>query len=339
MTARTHLRIVFSLAFAGTVTAGLFTAPAAADPLADARRDLAEAQVAADRAARRYTDALSEQARREAEIARLEAEIPRLQARADELRVLVEDRAVQLYRQGSSMPISRMVGARSVVEAARAINLTASSARHDRDLAAELTRTAEALVRDQDELRTRKAGQDALVAQLTDERAALDAALLAADAAVRNIEAVGFSQAALGDGAAAGRVATGAAVCPVAGATAFVNDWGAPRSGGRTHQGDDMFAAMGTPVVAVVDGVIRHDLDDLGGVGVWLEGTDGVGYYYAHLSAWEGDARAVTRGEVVGYVGDSGNARGASAHLHFGMRAPNGEMVNPFPTVRALCGA
>jgi murein DD-endopeptidase MepM/ murein hydrolase activator NlpD len=334
-------RTLFSVALVGALVVGLLgAAPAGADPLSDARQDLARAQAAADAAAQRYTDALSEQARQEAEIARLEAEIPKLEARAKELRDQVEERAVQLYRQGSPMPISRMVEAESVVDAARAINLTTTAANHDHDLAAELTRTAEQLARDQEELQTRKASQDALIAQLTEQRAALDAALVEADAAVRNIEAVGASQAALGgSGAASGQVATGASACPVAGAVAFTNDWGAPRSGGRTHQGTDMFASMGTPLVAVIDGVIRHDLDDLGGVGVWLDGTDGVSYYYAHLSAWEGDARPVLRGDVVGYVGDTGNARGGAPHVHFGVRAPGGAMVNPYPTVRALCTA
>jgi murein DD-endopeptidase MepM/ murein hydrolase activator NlpD len=180
-----------------------------------------------------------------------------------------------------------------------------------------------------------------VIAQIAVEREQLDAALFAADSAVRSLEAVGFSQGLFRglDGAAAGQVATGASICPVSGATAFVNDWGAPRSGGRTHKGNDMFAAFDTPLVAVVDGVAVHDVDDLGGTGVWLVGDDGVSYYYAHLSRWEGVDRRVTRGEVVGYVGDTGNARGGAPHLHFGIRAPDGVMVNPYPTVRALCPA
>jgi peptidoglycan LD-endopeptidase LytH len=332
--------ILFFLALLGAVALGGLGAPGAgADPLADARGDLAAARAAAVDAAQRYTDALAEQARQEAEIARLVAEIPRLRARAEELRVQVVDRAVQLYQQGSSMPISRMVEAENVVDAARAINLTSNAASHDRDLASELTRTAAQLVHDEQELRERKAAQETLIAQLAVEREQLDAAMEAADVAVRNLEAVGFSQASFRDvdGAAAGQVATGASTCPVGGVTVFVNDWGAPRSGGRTHKGNDLFATYDTPLVAVVDGAVLHDVDDLGGVGVWLVGDDGVSYYYAHLSRWEGEARRVTRGEVVGYVGDTGNARGGAPHLHFGIRAPDGEMVNPYPTVRALC--
>jgi len=334
-----YRHILFFVALAGALgTSGLVAPASGATPLDDARRELAETQAAAVAAAQRYTDALTEQGRQEAEIARLEAEIPRLRARSEELKVQVRERAVQLYQQGSSMPLSRMVEAESVVDAARAINLTANAASHDRDLAGELTRIAEQLVRDEEELKVRKAAHDALVATLAEERAALDTVLATADAAVRNIEAVEFSQATFADraGAAAGQVATGAGACPVGGATAFVNDWGAPRSGGRTHQGTDMFATTGTPLVAVVNGVIRHDLDDLGGIGVWLDGSDGVSYYYAHLSRWEGDDRVVARGEIIGYVGDTGNAKGGAPHLHFGVRAAGG-MVNPYPTVRALC--
>jgi len=335
-----HLLLAAALAALAVAGATFPVVPAGADPMADLRAERDRTQTEAIAAAQRYSDALSEQAAEEAEIARLEAEIPKLRARSAELKVQVRDRAVDMYQQGSSMPLSRMLDAGSVVEAARAVQLSASAANHDRDLAAELTRTAAQLTRDEADLKVRKAAQDALVIELADQRIALDIALAAADLAVKNLEAVGASQAEFShvDGAAAGQVRTGAAVCPVAGTTAFVNDWGAPRSGGRTHQGTDLLAAMGTPLVAVVAGTIDWDVDDLGGNGVWLHGEDGVGYYYAHLSRWEGDApRHVGRGEVVGYVGDTGNARGGPPHLHFGIRAPTGEMVNPFPTVRVLC--
>jgi len=320
----------------------LLATPAIADPLADARQERDRSQAVAVAAAQRYADALTEQATQEAEIARLEAEIPRLRARTAELKVQVRERAVTMYRQGSSMPLSRMLDADGVVEAARAIQLTASAAGHDRALAIELTRSAEQLERDEADLKVRKANQDALVAQLAAERTAVEEALAAADQAVANLEAVGASQAEFRgvSGAAGGQVRTGAAVCPVAGVAVFVNDWGAPRSGGRTHKGTDMLAARDTPLVAVVAGTVQWDDDTLGGIGAWLMGDDGVGYYYAHMSRREGSApRRVARGEVIGYVGDTGNAIGGPPHLHFGVRSQSGEMVNPYPTLRALCRA
>jgi murein DD-endopeptidase MepM/ murein hydrolase activator NlpD len=123
-------------------------------------------------------------------------------------------------------------------------------------------------------------------------------------------------------------------VCPVLGASAYGDTWGAPRSGGRRHQGVDMLAPSGTPLVAAVAGSVQFKTNRLGGNAVWLTGVNGNKYYYAHLSAWEGESRSVTQGEVIGYVGDTGNATGVP-HLHFEVHPGGGVAVNPYPTVRA----
>jgi murein DD-endopeptidase MepM/ murein hydrolase activator NlpD len=96
-----------------------------------------------------------------------------------------------------------------------------------------------------------------------------------------------------------------AMVCPVAGATGFADTWGAPRSGGRSHQGVDMMSPTGTPLVAVVSGSVLFKQNSLGGNAVWLDGNDGNRYYYAHLSSFEGSSRGVSQGEVIGYVGST----------------------------------
>lgn len=124
-------------------------------------------------------------------------------------------------------------------------------------------------------------------------------------------------------------------ICPVAGLTAFGDTWGAPRSGGRTHQGVDMMSPGGTPLVAVVAGSATMKTNNLGGNVVWLVGDDGAKYYYAHLSAWEGGSRSVGAGEVVGYVGSTGNT--TTNHLHFEIHPGGGFAVNPYPTVRQYC--
>jgi murein DD-endopeptidase MepM/ murein hydrolase activator NlpD len=123
----------------------------------------------------------------------------------------------------------------------------------------------------------------------------------------------------------------------VAGPVVFTNDWGAPRSGGRTHQGNDMFAAIGTPNVALVSGYVEDASGGLGGISVRLHGDDGVDYYYAHLQRIEGPPRRVNVGDVIGYVGDTGNAAGGPPHTHFQIEPGGGEPINPYPTIRALC--
>lgn len=125
-------------------------------------------------------------------------------------------------------------------------------------------------------------------------------------------------------------------ICPLLGSAAFGDTWGAPRSGGRRHEGVDLMASTGTPLVAVVSGRLSFSTNRLGGLAAHVYGSNGNTYYYAHLSAWEGSSRGVDQGEVIGYVGDTGNATG-TPHLHFEIRPNGGRPVNPYPSVRAAC--
>lgn len=126
-------------------------------------------------------------------------------------------------------------------------------------------------------------------------------------------------------------------VCPTGtAAVGFGDTWGAPRSGGRRHQGVDMIGERGTPVLAVVDGFVRAKEMELGGLTVQLFGVDGHRYFYGHFDAYGllGDVRA---GDVIGYMGDTGNAKSSTPHLHFEIHPNGGVAVNPYPTVRAHC--
>ena len=127
--------------------------------------------------------------------------------------------------------------------------------------------------------------------------------------------------------------------CPVQGGAAFANTWGAPRSGGRRHKGVDMFNARNTPLVAVVDGRVRFSSNSLGGLSTHVYSDDGVTYYYTHLESHPtniSSGQRVSAGTIVGYLGNSGNARYTSPHVHFEIR-PGGVAVNPYPTVRHYC--
>jgi murein DD-endopeptidase MepM/ murein hydrolase activator NlpD len=144
---------------------------------------------------------------------------------------------------------------------------------------------------------------------------------------------------------AAGGPPIGGGFCPVVGAVAgrdFSNDWGYPRSGGRTHQGNDLFANEGVPVVAIQGGVVVRTTPvdrGLGGITVTYRTGDGSEWYNAHLrDIAEGIVPGVVveAGQQIGTVGRTGNARTTPPHLHLGRRY-QGSWVNPYPTIAPLC--
>ena len=127
--------------------------------------------------------------------------------------------------------------------------------------------------------------------------------------------------------------------CPVGTPNGFIDSWGFPRSGGRSHEGVDMFAPMGTPLYAVADGTIwRVYNNSLGGLAINLIDEAGAMYYYAHMSAAHVESgQKVSSGQIIGAVGDSGNARGTPPHVHWQVHPGNASPVNPYPLAQSLC--
>jgi murein DD-endopeptidase MepM/ murein hydrolase activator NlpD len=119
------------------------------------------------------------------------------------------------------------------------------------------------------------------------------------------------------------RLSSGGFVFPVYGTASFGDSFGAPRSDvpGGWHHGEDIFAATGTPLLAVADGTLHTiGFNRIGGYRLWLRGDDGDEFYYAHLSAYSPlavEGRRVNAGDVIGFVGDTGDADGGAPHLHF----------------------
>jgi murein DD-endopeptidase MepM/ murein hydrolase activator NlpD len=132
----------------------------------------------------------------------------------------------------------------------------------------------------------------------------------------------------------------GLQACPVAGPRSYYNDFGAPRSGGRTHQGNDILAPYGTPVVAAQAGRLQATSNSLGGISAFVYGDGGDLTYYAHLSGYAGASSGshVSAGTQIGAVGTSGNAQGGPPHLHFEYHPGGGGATNPYPYLRAVCG-
>jgi murein DD-endopeptidase MepM/ murein hydrolase activator NlpD len=132
-------------------------------------------------------------------------------------------------------------------------------------------------------------------------------------------------------------IGSGPWVCPVQGPRAFTNDWGQPRSGGRRHQGTDILSPRGTPIVANVSGTVSPHNSSLGGISYYLRGDDGNTYFGTHLDRLSGASGRVSAGTVIGFNGNSGNARGGPTHLHFEIHPGGGGPVNPYPTVARYC--
>lgn len=120
----------------------------------------------------------------------------------------------------------------------------------------------------------------------------------------------------------------------------LIDTWGASRSRGRLHEGIDIMAPPGTKVFSATEGLIA-DLrnNNLGGKVVWILGPGGSWHYYAHLDGHKRGLKVgdyVKKGQLIGYVGNSGNARHTAPHLHYGiyLQGKGRGVVNPYPYLR-----
>jgi len=118
---------------------------------------------------------------------------------------------------------------------------------------------------------------------------------------------------------------------------ALRDTWGGARSEGRKHEGIDIFAKRGTPVVSSTEGIVSQvGTNRLGGLVVWVLGPGGQRHYYAHLDGYSDvePGMRIEAGRVLGFVGDTGNAKGTPPHLHYGIYDTGGA-INPYPLLKA----
>ena len=310
---------------------------------------MAEAKAAANEAAEKYTQAQSKFEQLADEIEAAELSIAAHEAEAAELQAMAEHRAVTAYTgRDVSFPVE--LEDEDVMDAARRTELLERVNARDNDAVDALAAITEDLEAQKADLAEAQEEQAALAEQFKTEQEELDAKVAEAEAAVAALAEQLRIQKALSEAAALAEAqktpvanidvgpsdapVINGMVCPVPGAS-FTNDWGDPRSGGRVHQGTDLFAPTGTTAYATVAGSVSFAQEGLGGNVAYLAGNNGNTYYYGHFDQWIGSARTVAQGEAIGLVGQTGNAQGP--HVHFEIRIGGGTPINPYPTLASIC--
>lgn len=249
-------------------------------------------------------------------------------------RNILQRRLRSMYMEGESSTLEVFLESTSLDDLLSRYNFFSSIGIRDRRIMAEAKRLRDEIQERQSELEQQKRRQEELLAELSSKRASMEASLQEQQKLLESVsQEIMQLVAQMAKGQTGRAIAINGFVFPVAGPCTFSNDWHAPRRG-HLHQGNDIFAPMGTPCVACVNGTVTQLQGGNAGLYVRLAGDDGNVYYYMHLQRFGASGR-VTAGTVIGYVGDTGNAKGGSPHLHFEIRPGGGSPINPYPILLA----
>ena len=285
-----------------------------------------------------YLSALSQNEQAELEtVAGLNRQLSRRRAdmaAADErLAALTQEAAAARAELDQRLPAAGGVEAELRTEIAR----REEEARRLREEAERKRREAEEAARVAAAMERRRAEQEAAAAEEVAKRA--EAQLREARAAAEPPPRPDPPAASRGGGSAPPPAANGM-VCPQDQPRSFSDTWGAPRSGGRSHKGTDIFGTRGGNVFAITGGVVQTTKTGAtSGLFLSLAGDDGNAYWYMHLQDFVASpGQRVSAGELIAHNGDTGNARGTSPHIHFEYHPGGGGAVNPYPLLRQVCG-
>lgn len=300
-----------------------------------------ELQRRADRAALRYDRAVAAVSQLDDDIERLERRIGAVEARMTPLRAHVTRRAVAVYTSDRTLAaFSGFTNGDDLIESARGSMLASIASAGDYLAIKAINRTSAELGHRRDELALRRAERQRKTDELRAEHENVELALSVMARRDQALQSRLIVRA--GRGERAPYEATSGPIpvvtdftCPIRGPLTFSNSWGAPRSGGRRHEGTDLMNPAGTPNVAVVSGTFRIHRSGLGGLSIYLRGDDGHTYYYAHLSQVVGPDRRVAQGEVIGRTGSTGDA--TTPHTHFEFHPNGGRAANSYPMLRSHC--
>ena len=301
-----------------------------------------ELQRRADKAAVRYDRAVAVLSKLGDDIGRLERKINAAEKKIAPLRAVVTRRAVAVYTSDRGMAaFSGFSNGDDLVESARGAMLASMASAADYAAIKAIADATAGVARRRDELAARKAEQQRKTDELRAERQNIDLALSFLERREHALQARLVPRASRGGERAPYEAPSGPIpvvtdfTCPIRGPLTFSNTWGAPRGGGRRHEGTDLMTPHGTPNVAVVSGTFRTHHSRLGGLSIYLRGDDGHTYYYAHLSQVVGPDRRVAQGEVIGRTGSTGDA--TTPHTHFEFHPNGGRAVPSYSLLRAHC--
>ncbi len=300
-----------------------------------------ELQRRADQAAVRHDRAVAVLSRLGDDIARLERKIGAAEAKMAPLRATVTRRAVAVYSSDRGLAaFSGFTNGDDLVDSARGAMLASMASAGDYVAIKAIASASAQLARRRDEIAARRAEQQRATDDLRAERQNVELALsfmARREQALQSrlIPRAGRSERAPYEAPSGPIPVVTDFTCPIRGPLTFSDTWGAPRSGGRRHEGTDLMNSSGTPNVAVVSGTFETHHSGLGGLSIYLHGDDGHTYYYAHLSQIVGPDRRVAQGEVIGRTGSSGDA--TTPHTHFEFHPNGGRAVNSYPMLRAHC--
>ena len=316
----------------------LLTTPALADTQSEldrAKQELAVLQARLDRATAVWQTAEYQLARTKADIASTRADIDVLQQSIERIQRRLQRRAVAVFESGPGGTIDLLLSSSSFSEFSDRLEFLGSVEQSDSDLVLERSVAEEQLRRQQERLATLSIEQATTAERLRSSRNAILASTAAMSRTVAELQAKLKQEQQLLD-VYGQSVHMGAPIarCPVAGPNSFVDSFGWPRPGGRVHQGIDMIAAYGTPVVAVQPGSAVQAPNLLGGNAVIVYGPGGDWTYYAHLSSY-GATGSVSVGTVIGHVGATGDTN--TNHLHFEYHPGGGAAVDPYQALLAVC--
>jgi murein DD-endopeptidase MepM/ murein hydrolase activator NlpD len=274
----------------------------------------------------------------ELKVDKTDKEIARTKEELAAARALLGLHAAAIYRRSQVSPVEVLVGASSFEELVTRVELMRRIGKSDADTVAEVKRVRDKLNKQRSRLASEKRDAKDAVVSLKAQRDRLQAKLKSKEAEFAKVKAEldavrGGSNRPSGQAAVAG---PNGMVFPVVGSYYYSDTWGASRGGGRRrHQGTDIMAPRGTPVVAILPGTVSSKTGGLGGKTIWLSANNGWSFYYAHLDGWAVRSGSVKAGQIIGYVGSTGNAAGGAPHLHLQIQ-PGGSPVNPYPYLRRM---